>query len=316
MNTADIERILGHAPRPKPPGILRQQLKAQALRAPRLASAPPPSPREPGSWLSRWWPALAPAAVSLACAAVLTSQHAELQRLKSGGTQSAKLHSSRTITRAEPVSLNGGEKTALLSPSEQEELVRLRAQAANLSSEVSKLEQMRLNNNKLRQQLAAASAAQLSPEEADAVEKARSRAMSIACVNNLKQLGLAVRIWANENGDMTPPDIVSMSNEIGGAFKILVCPADTGRQAARDLASYTPANCSYEYLAPSAPLNEPNRIMFRCPIHGTIGLCDGSVQMEVAKNHPEQIIQQGGKLYFGQPPNSAAPQSAQPAQSQ
>jgi len=39
--------------------------------------------------------------------------------------------------------------------------------------------------------------------------------------------------------------------------------------------------------------------MFRCPIHGSVCLLDGSVQMEVAKKHPEQIVQRDGKLYFG-----------------
>jgi len=39
---------------------------------------------------------------------------------------------------------------------------------------------------------------------------------------NLKQLGLAARTWALDNGDMNPPDVLSMSNEIG-SFKILVC---------------------------------------------------------------------------------------------
>jgi hypothetical protein len=92
-----------------------------------------------------------------------------------------------------------------------------------------------------------------------------------------------------------------MTNEMSTP-KILFCPADTGRQAAANWSTFASGNCSYEYLAPSAPDTEPTRVMFRCPIHGSLGLCDGSVQMGVGKTHPEWVIQRDGKLYF-QPSN-------------
>src|ERR1019366_3728494 len=123
--------------------------------------------------------------------------------------------------------------------------------------------------------------------------------------NNLNQLGLAVRIWAIDHGEINPPEILSMTNEVGTP-KILACPADKTREAAKNWASYHSANCSYEYLAPSAPLTEPMRVAIRCPVHGHVCLCDGSVQGYVAKRHPEQLVQRDGKLYFGP--------SAQPAQ--
>ena len=104
---------------------------------------------------------------------------------------------------------------------------------------------------------------------------------------------------------MSPPNILDMTNEMATP-KILACPGDHGRQKAHNFASYTPANCSYEYLAPSAPDTEPMRVEFRCPIHGNICLCDGSVQRGVAKEHPDWLVQRDGKLYF-EPP-------AQPAQ--
>ena len=296
MNTPEIESVLRRAPRPKPPGLLKQQLKAQALRAPRIISQAPAATRHPGSWLGRWWPALAPTAVSLACAAVLTVQHNELQKLR----QETPAPVVRPAV-AHQASATAPDKAApnSLSISEQDELTRLKSLAANLGAEVSKLEQARAENARLRAQLASASAAVLSPEETQALEQARDRAQCIQCVNNLKQLGLAARVWALDNGDMNPPNVLSMSNEMG-SFKILVCPADTGRQPAKDPSSFTPANCSYEYLAPSSSdKEEPNRILFRCPFHGNVGLVDGSVQMEVAKKHPEQIVQRDGKLYFG-----------------
>jgi len=130
-----------------------------------------------------------------------------------------------------------------------------------------------------------------------ALARAKSQAKSIQCVNNLKQIGLATRIWAIDHGEVFPSDFLSMSNELVNP-KILVCPGDTNRPVATDWASLTTANCSYEYLAPSGTSVEPQRILTRCSIHGNIGLCDGSVQMGVAKNHPETLVQRDGKLYY------------------
>lgn len=73
----------------------------------------------------------------------------------------------------------------------------------------------------------------------------------IQCVNNLKQVGLSFRLWAGDNNDKYPmqvsmtnggtmefasgrsvfPHFLVMSNELNTP-KILVCPADTARQAA------------------------------------------------------------------------------------
>jgi hypothetical protein len=90
-----------------------------------------------------------------------------------------------------------------------------------------------------------------------------------------------------------------MSNELNTP-KILVCPADTNRPVAKNWESFTTANLSYEYLTPSATNGEaePQRVLCRCPIHGHIGLCDGSVQSSVVKNHPEWLIERDGKLYM------------------
>ena len=138
------------------------------------------------------------------------------------------------------------------------------------------------------------------------MEKGRERALSIACVNNLKQFGLAVRVWALDDNDAQPPNVLCMSNELSTP-KILVCPAETTRQVASDWSVFTPANCSYEYLVTSGTnlaATEPTRVLSRCPVHGHIGLCDGSVQSRVAKEHPDWLINRNGKLYLD--PRSAS----------
>ena len=60
---------------------------------------------------------------------------------------------------------------------------------------------------------------------------------------------------------------------------------------------------------------EPDRVLLRCPIHGSIGLADGSVQMGVAKAHPECLVQRDGKLYYA-PANARSEEKAPPVASQ
>jgi len=86
-----------------------------------------------------------------------------------------------------------------------------------------------------------------------ALARAKQKAQRIQCINNLKQVGLAYRIWSNDNGDRFPAqqtvalggwsDYVTglsgtglseytyynftiMANEMGQSPKIVLCPSD------------------------------------------------------------------------------------------
>lgn len=69
-----------------------------------------------------------------------------------------------------------------------------------------------------------------------ALAKAKARAQRINCTSNLKQLGLAFRMWANDNGDKFPFEagykddrqniFRCMSNELNSP-KVLTCPSDS-----------------------------------------------------------------------------------------
>jgi prepilin-type N-terminal cleavage/methylation domain-containing protein len=86
-----------------------------------------------------------------------------------------------------------------------------------------------------------------------ALARAKQKAQRISCVNNLKQIGTAYRIWSNDNGDRFPAqqtaalggwsdtiaDAASttaaqymfvnyslMQNEMGQSAKVVVCPSD------------------------------------------------------------------------------------------
>jgi len=303
----DIEQILRHAPSPKPPPGLKELLIAQAATSPRRMAESPVRARSTLGWIRRWWPAFVTAVVSLTCAVVLAVQQSELRELR----QSLQVLSSPS---AQPQETRAG--AAIGSPSldqpsvdEEAEIARLKQLVAQLSSEVAQLELLRAENQKLRARLSTPQISGLSRDETESIEKARERALSIACVNNLKQFGLAVRVWALDANDAQPPNVLCMSNELSTP-KVLACPADTSRKAAADWSSFTPANCSYEYLVTSGTnvwSTEPTRVLSRCPIHGHIGLCDGSVQSRIAKDHPDWLVITNGKLYFQPPPPPSDP---------
>jgi prepilin-type processing-associated H-X9-DG protein len=112
-----------------------------------------------------------------------------------------------------------------------------------------------------------------------ALARAKGRAQTIQCANQLKQVGLAIRIWGNDHNQKLPPDFLSMSNELV-LPKFLVCPGDKSREAAASWSEFDPMqNVSYEYLTPNAKESDVERQpIVQCPIHGNITFGDGHVE--------------------------------------
>ncbi|MCX6930081.1 MAG: DUF4190 domain-containing protein [Verrucomicrobia bacterium] len=133
---------------------------------------------------------------------------------------------------------------------------------------------------------------------------AKSKAQSISCVNNMKQIGLAFRVWAVDNSDNFPFNVSTnkggtlelsmpasdgfdrnaafhfqvMSNELSTPI-ILVCPADTTKQPALNFQSLQSANVSYQVRSgTNVSDTNPEQVLAICPIHNHTLLCDGSVQ--------------------------------------
>jgi prepilin-type N-terminal cleavage/methylation domain-containing protein len=86
-----------------------------------------------------------------------------------------------------------------------------------------------------------------------ALAKARVRAHRIACLNNQKQIGLSLIMWAGEHGERFPSTVdiseggsktrletwqhfITMTNELVTP-KILHCPSDPAKQTAGDFSS-------------------------------------------------------------------------------
>jgi type II secretory pathway pseudopilin PulG len=96
-----------------------------------------------------------------------------------------------------------------------------------------------------------------------ALVRAKDKSKRIQCINNLKQSGLAFRIWEGDNSDKLPMDVPMakggtkefdtgadtfrhfqvMSNELNKP-KILICPADT-RTVANNFVRLKNQNVSY-----------------------------------------------------------------------
>lgn len=96
-----------------------------------------------------------------------------------------------------------------------------------------------------------------------AMSAAKDKAQAIKCISNLRQIGLAARMWANENANVLPRSFASMKAQLGEG-QVMHCPA--GNAAA------------YEILSPGASTTDPAIVYAWCPIHKHVILADGSVQ--------------------------------------
>lgn len=299
MNEATIESLLFRAPSPAASSELLQRLQAAIELQPAKSEATIPRVRR--SPFRRWFPTLAFGLVLVSCAvmfgvqanwsAKLKQQTEALRAIAAGLPQLREQHDAWEKAVAQQQELDGLRK-------DNQELHQLQAEVARLTSLSAQVTQLREQNH----QLSAAPLASNSTTGPSFFDQAQQQAERTQCVNNLKQLGLAMRIWEGDNQEKFPTSLAVMSNECS-TVKILVCPSDRARQSNLSVswADFSNDMSSYQYFArpEDGDLAHPDRIMAICPIHHNYLLEDGSVQM-ANPAHYHEVKKEDGRWYLEQ----------------
>jgi len=121
-----------------------------------------------------------------------------------------------------------------------------------------------------------------------ALAAAKRKAQRINCVNNIKQIGLAFRIWEGDNGDKYPTAVLYAN---GGAQDYIYSAADT---APTPVATYGLSNCvAYCFSVMSNELSTPK-----------ILICPSDASRNPATNFTTQLSTAGNGI---NPPGGAGP---------
>ncbi len=124
------------------------------------------------------------------------------------------------------------------------------------------------------------------------------------CINNLRQIGLAFRLWSGDHDDHYSFNVStkiggtlelcargkdgfdenlavhfkSLSNELGAPV-MLICPLDSSKSTAANFAELQSANISYQ-LRTGTKIDEtnPEEVLAVCPLHNHVLHADGSVK--------------------------------------
>ncbi|HUL51188.1 MAG TPA: hypothetical protein VLU94_01255 [Candidatus Nitrosotalea sp.] len=295
MNDDQIERLLRKAPETRAPDDLLERLKSDIALPQPMAGRQNRTDSLP--WFRRWLPALGLAGCLLACVAVFAVQSGSLRQLHEENETLRK--APRNIGQLQQQNLEYQRLTAEHRELERlrkdhQELQQLRDEVVRLRAQLQEIARLQSENQMLR-----AGTTALRPADKDAdffarVPDAQSKSERIQCVNNLKQIGLAARLWGTDNGDILPSDFAALSSYLGTP-KILHCPGDSTRPEAATWAEFSPANLSYEMLSPGVAETDPQMVYVRCPIHNNVGMVDGSVQ-QLGRNR--KLILRDGKYYI------------------
>ncbi len=132
----------------------------------------------------------------------------------------------------------------------------------------------------------------------------RAHAQLTQCTSNMRQVGLALRIWSVDHegqfpfnlstnkggtGELclpgydgfdknAPAHLMVISNELV-TTRVLVCPADESKHPAPDFAQLTADNISYLLrTGPNVTDTNKSEMLLKCPFHGTVLRCDGDIE--------------------------------------
>jgi prepilin-type N-terminal cleavage/methylation domain-containing protein len=102
-----------------------------------------------------------------------------------------------------------------------------------------------------------------------AISKSKAKATRIGCINNLKEIGIAGRLWSEDNGNLVPAqqmvvsngwkdfltngnagpkcwmNYAALANDMGQSPKLVLCPDDERQAAGSFLTNFGNTNISY-----------------------------------------------------------------------
>lgn len=102
---------------------------------------------------------------------------------------------------------------------------------------------------------------------------------SAKCANHLKQIGVAIQMWADDHDQAFPPDFVAMQQYLHQP-DVLFCPADTTAVPAIDWPELNPLSVRYRLVNPGGNENDSTNALVICPIHRHFVLNDGTVHRQ------------------------------------
>lgn len=290
----EIENMLHQAPQPIPPSGLRQKL-IENIQLPKPAMNQYYVIANRQTWLRRWWPSLASAGLACGCLVAMSYLQSQIHALRLN-IRELRQQLDQPKTKPAAAETTAKPENTLATASPRTELEQLRRTVPELARQIQVMDGLSAENQRLRSHPALQP--KFDPEEAAAMAEAKENGNRINCVNNLKQLGLAAHLYKTDNEGRFPPNTLCISNEVSTP-KNYICPSDTVRKPAENWASFTAANQTYEYFGNNTSERYPNSILFRCPIHHSVCLIDGSVQLlQTAERYAREVIQKDGRLFW------------------
>ena len=209
-------------------------------------------------------------------------QRAEIEATRARATEAEALRAENEALKNQSTARPAATDAASL------ELARLRNEVGPLRKQAGEVESLRAQAaeaSKLRAQVTAkqkelaeaesglAEAAKITPEELLGL---KHEAQAVGCINHMKQIGLAARLWAKEHDGVFPPDLAALKDQIP-SVKVLFCNAAPGGVQAANWAEFDPKTMGYQFLNPNGSVNEPQKPLAFCPFHNNTVLSDASV---------------------------------------